>query len=226
METRTYISPTELIGDSPDSEVRAVAIATLAGAISTDGTSQALGNQTDTDLLLGLRTWADCILVGANTVRAEGYGPSDTPFAIPSKSLGFDTNSPFFTEARHSPLILTPRASLDDEALAPRREALRKAGATLIDAGTGSAEEWMQIIRARGYGRITCEGGPGIFSMLFDADLIDVFHYTLEPLIHSDSASRLLAPRPNGNAYARRMRLEDARATDDSLLFLRYRRVR
>ncbi|MHA2789121.1 dihydrofolate reductase family protein [Corynebacterium sp. S7] len=226
METRAYYSPAELIGSSEPTEVRAVAIATLAGAIATDGTTQSLGNQTDTDLLLGLRSWSDCILVGANTVRAEGYGPSDTPFAIPSKSLRFDLGSSFFTEARHSPLILVPRTSLDDEALAPRREALREAGATLADAGDGTAQEWLEILRARGFGRITCEGGPGIFSMLFDADLVDLFHFTLEPLLHSDSASRLIAPRPDGRAYARRMHLEDARATDDSLLFLRYRRVR
>lgn len=225
MDTRDYYPPQELIGPSNEQEVRAVAIATLAGAISTDGTSEQLGNTTDADLLLGLRDWADCILAGARTVRAEGYGPADTPFAVPSTSLDFDVTTPFFAQSKHPPLILAPTTSLRDEALASRRQALESVGARLLDCGTSTAEEWLAALHDEGFGRITCEGGPGIFSMMFDADLIDVLHLSVEPLIHSDSDTRLLAPRPDGTPYHHRMLLDDARATDDSLLFLRYRRV-
>ncbi len=34
-----------------------------------------LSNETDQNLLLTLRGYADVVLVGAGTVRAEGYGP-------------------------------------------------------------------------------------------------------------------------------------------------------
>ncbi|STC70589.1 pyrimidine reductase family protein [Corynebacterium pilosum] len=207
-------------------ELRAVAITTLSGASAWDGSSHDLGNPTDEALLLGLRDWAQCILVGANTIRAESYGAPATPIAVVSRSLDFDTTSPFFTAAQHSPLILCPHSSLYDESLVDKRDALEAAGATLVDTSSGSAEEMVEAVRNRGYHRVTCEGGPGIYSMMFNADLVDVFHLTIDPLMHGPVEKHLLAPRPDGTAFEYRMELEDLRATDDSVLFLRYRRVR
>ena len=48
-------------------------VASLDGSIAVDGASGKLGNANDLDVLLTLRSMADMILVGAGTVRGEGY---------------------------------------------------------------------------------------------------------------------------------------------------------
>ena len=68
------IDPAELIGPvlSPaEPEIRAVTATTIFGAFGRGGTSGPFGNETDSALLLALRDWADVILVGAGTARAE-----------------------------------------------------------------------------------------------------------------------------------------------------------
>jgi riboflavin biosynthesis pyrimidine reductase len=55
--------------------VRLKMIATVDGAAALHGRSGALGGPADKALFALLRSLADVILVGAGTVRAEGYGP-------------------------------------------------------------------------------------------------------------------------------------------------------
>jgi riboflavin biosynthesis pyrimidine reductase len=50
-------------------------VSTLDGAIALDGVSGGLGNSTDQAVFLHTRRHADVVLVGAETVRAEGYRP-------------------------------------------------------------------------------------------------------------------------------------------------------
>lgn len=219
----------ELIGPvSPPQhpETRAIAITTLSGASATGGNTHNLGNDTDSQLLQGLRAWADCVLVGARTVRKEGYGPSATPLAIPTRSLDFDTTAPLFTGSTRGPLLLCTSETLHDDTLAPTRSALKDAGAEFVDTGSGSATEMVAALRNLGFQRIAVEGGPGIYSLMFQADLVDVFHLTIEPTAHGPVEKHLFSHRPGLEGFSHRMRLEDARATNDSLLFLRYRRVR
>jgi riboflavin biosynthesis pyrimidine reductase len=50
-------------------------VSTVDGAIALDGVSGGLGNPTDQAVFLHTRRSADAVLVGAETVRAEGYRP-------------------------------------------------------------------------------------------------------------------------------------------------------
>ena len=61
------------VGDRP--WVGLCMIASLDGTTVVDGRSGGLGNATDSAVLAALRRAADVIIVGAGTVRAEGYGP-------------------------------------------------------------------------------------------------------------------------------------------------------
>ncbi|SER45360.1 5-amino-6-(5-phosphoribosylamino)uracil reductase [Corynebacterium cystitidis DSM 20524] len=224
-------------------ELRAIAVTTISGTASINGLSKALGNDTDSQLLNALRVWSDVLLVGLNTVRSENYfgiqvneqektarrsnGQQEVPpVAVVSRSLDFDTTAQLFWNTEIAPLILTPAGTLNDAALADRRAALEAAGATLVDTGAGTAHEIVGALHARGYSRVICEGGPGIYSMLFNADLVDVFHLTVDPQVHGPVEKHLLSFRPDGTPFSHRMTLEDAHVTDDSVLFLRYRRVR
>lgn len=218
------IDPAELIGPvlSPaEPEIRAVTATTIFGAFGRGGTSGPFGNETDSALLLALRDWADVILVGAGTVRAEGYGRSDTPYAIVSRSLDIDTSLGVF---EGEVLVLAPEQSLIDDSLKPTREALERAGARLVSTGGGEVDEIAAALRSAGFNRVTCEGGPGLYADMLAADLVDVLHLTVDPTLgHDDEPYGL--DIESGQPFTRRFALEDARATRDSMLFCRYRRA-
>jgi riboflavin biosynthesis pyrimidine reductase len=48
-------------------------VATLDGRATNDGHSGPIGSQTDTEMLVGLRTRFDAVMIGAGTKRVEGY---------------------------------------------------------------------------------------------------------------------------------------------------------
>ena len=50
-------------------------ISTADGAVSLEGNSALLGGPTDREIFLHLHRSADCVLVGAETVRQDGYSP-------------------------------------------------------------------------------------------------------------------------------------------------------
>ena len=205
-----------LIGSTAATEeVRAVVITTVFGSFTSGGTSGALGNDTDSDLLLALREWADVILVGSGTVKAEDYGPADTPMAVVSRSLTFDTSAKLFSGA--PPLILTPEESLSDPELEANRQALKAKGCQLVSTGNGGAREIVDTLRAHGFGRIVCEGGPSLYASLFEHSLIDVLHLTIDPRANGEKAGL------QGD-FTQQLELEDITA-DGSFLFARYRRV-
>ncbi|WP_288831511.1 dihydrofolate reductase family protein [uncultured Corynebacterium sp.] len=200
-------------------EVRAILATTLFGSLTRGGTSGPLGNANDAALLSRLRGWADCVLVGAGTVRAEGYGYCPTPIAVATSSLRLDPASALFDGPV---LLLCPDASLHDATLAPRRDQLRAAGADIVGTGSGSAAEILRALRARGHARVSCEGGPSLYSALLAGDLVDVLHVTVDPSVSGEDG-------PAGVGYRgqlRRFALEEARADEVSMLFCRYRRLR
>ncbi|MCT1684364.1 dihydrofolate reductase family protein [Corynebacterium appendicis] len=207
---------TEIIGGSSAAEeVRAVAITTAFGSFTTSGTSGALGNDADKEVMLALREWADVVLVGSGTVKAEDYGPADIPIAVVSRSLDFDTSAKLFDGA--GPLILAPDKSLTEAQLAPRREALADAGAELVGTGSGSAAEIVDKLRARGLRRIVCEGGPSLYATMFEASLIDVLHLTSSPFVNGEPSGL------EGDIDVE-LELEDIYSAG-SHIFARYRRV-
>src|SRR6187431_748722 len=97
------------------------------GAATLGGRSGPLGGETDRALMQVLRTMADVIVVGAGTVRAEGYGglavspahsawrtqhslPAQPALAVVSGRLDLEPEDPFFAEAVGRPVIVTSTA--------------------------------------------------------------------------------------------------------------------
>lgn len=196
-------------------EVRAVAITTAFGSFTSAGTSGSLGNDADKEVMLALREWADVVLVGSGTVKAEDYGPADIPIAVVSRSLDFDTTAKLFSGP--PPLILTPDESLTDAGLSTRRERLSRAGAELVGTGGGGVQEIVDTLRARGLGRIVCEGGPSLYAAMFEASLIDVLHLTCSPFVNGEPSGL------EGDIDVA-LELEDVYSAG-SHIFARYRRV-
>ena len=242
VDARRNVEPTDLLGPVPPPSVpqlRLLAVMTLSGAASQGGTSRSLGNSIDAALLNLLRVWADAVLVGGRTARAENYfgvkcsdedkaqrrarGQAEVPpLAIVTKSFAFDVNTQLFYDTEVPPLFLAPQQHVDDPTLAPRREAIRKAGGRILSTGDGSAHAIIDALHTHGFNRITCEGGPGLYGTLLAAGLGDVLHLTIDPLVHGNVETTLFSA---GGNYKVRLALEDVHASDDSVMFCRYRRT-
>jgi riboflavin biosynthesis pyrimidine reductase len=190
----------------PRASVRLNMISSLDGAISVNGRSGALGGTADHQVFAALREWADVILVGAGTVRSEAYGPArvgpdaqrrrvergqreQPPIAVVSGQGDFDYSSPFFADAQSRPIIVTTSDHLDSVA--------QRAGdhADLVAAGTGrvDAEEAIAQLRARGFGHVLCEGGPGLNSDLARCGVLDELCLTLSPRVVGGDGPRIIA---------------------------------
>ncbi|MDO5374511.1 MAG: pyrimidine reductase family protein [Corynebacterium glutamicum] len=227
----------ELIGPLPSvstPELRAIVVTAINGSTTINGTSGQLGNSTDTELLLALRRWSDVVLVGSSTVKAENYGgvkvspeiqkqrlnqgqEAIPPIAVMSGSLNFDVDTRFFLEAEVPPIIIT------DNSDQTKQQRLVDAGAQVIEVETLTAEVGVEKLRSLGYARIDCEGGATLYGQMLAADLVDVWHHTIDPTL-SGSVERPTVK--GGDDAPRRFTLEHVFVDDDSTLFLRYKRAK
>lgn len=196
-------------------------VASLDGSAAVEGRTRALSGPADRALFRRLRAQADVVLVGAGTVRAEGYGPvrgdDPAPIAVVSRSLELDWDSPLFTEAAVPTLVVTCGwADATRRTRAEQAAELVMAGDQWVDVGQAIAE-----LGRRGHGVVLCEGGPCLLGELVVADLLDELCLTVSPLLAGGAGPRIVtgavlpAPRPLELASV----LED-----DGDLFLRYLR--
>jgi riboflavin biosynthesis pyrimidine reductase len=209
-------------------------VSSVDGASTHQGLSGGLSNDVDGRVFELLRRLCDVVLVGAGTVRAEGYGamrvgPDSvrvrsgagmTPhpvFAIVSAGLDLDPRSPIFTDAPERPIILTTELSRPEA-----REALGEV-ADVVVCGTERVqpERGLAVLHERGLTHIHCEGGPHLFADLIATRAVDELCLTISPRLEAGTASRIAtgaAPiAPLG------MRLAHTLIGDDTLL-LRYAR--
>ena len=212
--------------------VRTNMVSTLTGSATMNHVSEDMGNDTDRQLFAALRNWADVVLVGAQTVRAEDYsgvkpngdGSRPAPIAVPSRSLDFDITSDFFTDFTTPPILLVPHSSWDDQELAQRIATIESAGAEVCDAGEGTVQDYISVLKDRGFKRVLCEGGPGMIGQLVDIDAIDQMYLTLDP--HLSTGVETPMATFQGEHSHRRMQLENVAADHDGTVFLRYSRAR
>ncbi|GAA2441008.1 pyrimidine reductase family protein [Agromyces soli] len=233
--TRAQLLDAYALPERTTPRIRMNFVMSLDGAVTLDGRSGGLGDPADRLAMGVLRTLADVVLVGAGTVRAEGYGglrlraenrawrrehglPDAPRIAIVSSALELDPADDVFTEAEGQPLVLTHEAS------DPARRAALAGVAELVDCGAERVEPALvrDALAERGMPQILCEGGPHLFGALLDADLVDELCLSLSPLLVSGGAGRIAQGL---SQHARRMRLVHAIPAGD-LLLLRYARAR
>ncbi|HVH22266.1 MAG TPA: pyrimidine reductase family protein [Pseudonocardia sp.] len=206
--------------------VRVNFVCSADGAASVDGLSGGLGSAADQRVFGLLRQLAEVVLVGAGTVRAEGYRgarrptrgrDSPPPIAVVTGSAELDPASRLFTDTAVAPIVLTlPTAPAD------RRERLAAAGGDVVVLERLTPDLLLGELARRGLHRVLCEGGPSLFGTLIAADAVDELCLTLAPMLAGGSAGRI-ARGPAGTP-ARPLALAGALQADGVLL-LRYRRA-
>jgi riboflavin biosynthesis pyrimidine reductase len=218
-----------------DPWVRFNFVSTLDGAATHGGVSGGLGTAADKRIFALLRRHADVILVGAGTIRAEGYGgdlvdgagrawrtargvPAHPGIAVVSAGLNLDPASEFFARAPVRPLVLTTADAPLERAgeLAEVADVVR-CGEHRVDPRRAAGE-----LASRGLRRIHSEGGPTLFADFQEADLVDSLCLSLSPLLAGGTSRRIADGA--GEHPLRRMAL-NLLLEEDSALFLEYRRA-
>ncbi|AZA09139.1 dihydrofolate reductase family protein [Corynebacterium pseudopelargi] len=217
------------LGPDNPKELRLIAISSLSGAATIDGTSGALGNAHDSALLAALRSWSDAVLVTASTAAKESYvAPTSLEEDAQQRIQRGQLPHPHLVVLSNSLQFDLPRAG-KVIALSPwqahqqwqqRREQLIAEGHEVLSY-RGSIANAIRTLHHVGIRRICCEGGPWLYTQLSQADCIDKLYFSLAPVVCTPVQHPLFLGG-DGHTQQQHMRLEAGRNTEDGLLFLRY----
>lgn len=143
--------------------VRASFITSLDGrATGPGGLSEGLnsGSEGDHAAFDGIRRWGDVVVVGAGTVRAEGYGP------LPG-----------------TPMIVVTRSGEVPSAV---HDAAPGDGEVVVIGGDGDEvlpDEVLAEAERRGWRRIVLEGGPTLLRTWLEHEAVDELCLTVRPTL-------------------------------------------
>ncbi len=176
--------------------LRANMVSSVDGAATLAGRVGALTGPADQVLLRVLRSLADVLLVGAGTVRGEGYGPvrcadeavevrrsaGQLPaarLAVVTRSLDLDLTQSSFTQAPVRPIVVTCAAAPIERVTAAREVA------DVVVAGEESVDlvDAVRQLVDLGLPRVLSEGGPRLLADLFAADLVDELCWAVAPMV-------------------------------------------
>ncbi len=176
---------------------------TVDGHATIDGRSGAIGSDTDTAMLVALRLHPDAVMIGAGTLRAEGYGrvvadpakrqlrerrglPADPLMAIVSGRLDLPWDAPLFTEGGGSVVIFTASDREPPATATPVKVVRHDDRVNLADA--------LRLLRTEhGVRSLLSEGGPTLHSELLAAGLVDELFITRSPRIAGGPGPGLFA---------------------------------
>lgn len=208
-------------------------VAGLDGTASVGGRVGSLSTAPDQELFRRMRQIADIVLVGAETVRREGYGPvrlSDQaqaqrravgqrptpPLAVVSRTLAFDWSAIAFADApADAPTHVITCAASD-----PRLRTEAERHATVVVAGEDRVDPVaaLRALAELGHGVVLCEGGPTLLGELVAADRLDELCLTVSPVMGGDPLPVSVTPPGAGLAG---FGLRGAMLEGDTI-FLRY----
>lgn len=193
-------------------------VASIDGSIAVDGTSGILSSPTDTAVLARLRRLADLLVVGAGTIRDEGYGAPKKQgqrLGVVTTSGALDYDTELFTSG--AGFVITSETGAPDvpggiDVLRAGRDDIDLAAAIrLIDDFAGGAD-FVQV-----------EGGAGLNGAMLDADLIDEINVTTSPGTFGGPGPRLATGAP---PHEHRFEAVQLAIDDESFLYTRWLRRR
>lgn len=184
-------------------------VTSLDGSTVVDGRSGGLSHPVDAALLGALRSRADAILVGAGTVRAEGYGPPrrvGQRIVVVSRTASIDLTTPLFTSGAG---VLALPEDAPEVAVANLR-----AGRGSVDLAGILSQLDAQVVQV--------EGGASLNAALSAHDLIDELNVTVAPFVSGGDGPRLTRGAP---PLSHRLRLAQL-AEHEDFVFTRWLRHR
>ncbi len=185
-------------------------VASIDGSTVFGGTSAGLSSDADRDVLLTLRSFADLIIVGAGTVRAEGYGAPRTPgqrIGVVSRSGTMDLDTALFSSGAGFLILPEDAPACDVDS---------------VRAGIGEVDLAAALCSLPGNPRfVQAEGGASLNAALAAQDLVDEINITTSPQLIGGTGARLTTGAP---PLSQRFRLAHL-LEDDNFIFSRYVRA-
>jgi riboflavin biosynthesis pyrimidine reductase len=167
-------------------------IASVDGRATVGRRSGGLGNETDRNLFLDLRTQTDAVMAGTATIGIEGYGPlvrsaerrqrrrdeglEETPLAVTAtRSMELPAQTPLFQDPGSHIVVLT--TSDRPPPPCPAKLAVERVGSEPLDFVAG-----MERLRtAHGVRSLLLEGGPTVLAAMVSAGVVDELFLTRAP---------------------------------------------
>ncbi|WP_150309281.1 dihydrofolate reductase family protein [Planctomonas psychrotolerans] len=160
-------------------------------ATGSDGTSETLSSRTDRRILGVIRDHSDVVLVGASSVRTEGYVlPRSAALAVVTRT-GDLSGAKLTRDGSRGPLlVLCPRSV---EGGVRRRLGDLDARLLPVDDTDGSLSptDMIAALRAEGLRSVVCEGGPTLAAALLRASVVDELCLSVSPALVAPGVSLL-----------------------------------
>jgi riboflavin-specific deaminase-like protein len=207
-------------------------VATADGRAAIQGRAGPVGDPVDRELFLRLRTQADCILVGAGTLRAERYGHlvrtpelraarqaeglAPEPLAcVLTRSLALPWDTSLWTDPASRVALYT--SSPENPPPCPAAVTLHRMAEAEL-----TVDRVLRSLRAdHGVRSVLCEGGPTVNRELLAAGALDELFLAVEPKLAGGGEAPTIVGAPPLPAPGR---LELVSILEgDGALFLRYR---
>ncbi len=164
-------------------------VSTVDGAAQgSDGVSKSINNEADKRVFDALRSWADCLVVGAGTLRAEGYDVPRLPLVVVSRSANLP---PTLRDAPRGRILMATVSSADG--LDEVREQLGEENVLVLGEDEVDLPELKRELAGRGWVDQLCEGGPSLFADLLAAEVVDELCWTIVPRLTGGDAVRIAA---------------------------------
>ena len=146
-------------------------IATADGRATIAGRTGPIANRADYELFHALRARVDAVMVGAETVRVESYGPMEALAVLVTRSVNVPPDVGLLKAPGNRVVVLTPSPDRELPPCAAQVSYLR-----------GTVEEGVRRLRGElGVRSLLCEGGPQLLGDLLRAGLVDELHLVLAP---------------------------------------------
>ena len=218
----------------PDPQTRANFVTTLDGhATGGDGLSGSINSSADKQVFDVLRALADVVVVGAGTIRAEGYGrlrtedpelrrvrraagrPEHPVLAVVTASGDLPEKVVRGGPDRGDLLVLCAEAVAADLVARLGEDAVIPCGTDTVEATRA-----VRALHKRGFPQVLTEGGPHLLGAWVQAGVVDELCLTVRPVMVGGSGPRILEA-PIGTGPLAQFDLHHALAMDGDLM-LRY----
>jgi riboflavin biosynthesis pyrimidine reductase len=146
-------------------------IATADGRATIAGRTGPIANRADYELFHALRTRVDAVMVGAETVRVESYGPMEPAAVLVSRSVQVPPDVGLLSAPDNRVVVLTPSPDRTLDPCAAQVEYLRD------DLASGVRRLRSEL----SFRSVLCEGGPHLLGDLLRAGLVDELHLVIAP---------------------------------------------
>ena len=162
-------------------------VSTVDGsATGADGLSSSINNDADKRVFDTLRRHADCLVVGAGTLRDEEYDVPAIPVVVVSRRADVP---PTLSEAPRGRVLVATVSSA--EGLDEARELLGHEQVLVLGEDEIDLVQLKAELLGRGWRDQLCEGGPSLFGDLLAAGVVDELCWTVSPKLVAGDGPRI-----------------------------------